>query len=87
MKRTAFFVVLGALLIGGCTSYYKVTDPTTDKTYYTTSLRQMDNGAAELKDATTGDTITIQNSHVSKITKEQFEAGKYGGTTSAPAMK
>jgi len=87
MKRTAFLVVLGALLIGGCTSYYKVTDPTTGKMYYTTSLRQMDNGAAELKDATTGDTITIQNSQVAKISKEQFEAGKYSGAAPAPAMK
>ncbi len=87
MKRTALFLVLGTLFVGGCTSYYKVTDPTTGKVYYTTDLRQKDNGAAQLKDASNGNTITIQNSVVAKIDKEQFETGKSGGATPAPAMK
>jgi methionyl-tRNA synthetase len=63
------------VLATGCTSYYKVTDPTTGKVYYTTELRKSD-GAATLKDARTGNTVTVQNSEVATIKKEEFESGK-----------
>ena len=74
--KTKIALLIGLMLAGGCTSYYRVTDPTTNKVYYTTSLRQMDSGAAVLTDARTGDKVSIQNSQVQKITKEQFETNK-----------
>jgi uncharacterized protein YceK len=80
MKRV-FAIVCATLLISGCTSYYKVTDPTTGKAYYTTQLQQKNNGAASLKDGRTGSTVNLQNSEIEKITKAQYEAGR----TSAPA--
>ena len=81
--RTMAAVCLALLCIGGCTTYYKVTDPTTGKEYYTTELQRKSSGAATLKDARTGDTVNLQNSEISQVTKEQYEAGKYA--TPAPA--
>ncbi len=89
MKGYRYAVVVALLgLAAGCTSYYRVTDPTTGKVYYTTDMHNKGSGATELKDAKTGDTITIQNSEVSKIDKEAFEAGKYAALPATmPAMK
>jgi hypothetical protein len=69
----AALLVVGGL--GGCTSYYKVTDPSTHKEYYTTEVRQ-DHGATKLRDGRTGSEVTIQNSEVKTITKEEFETGR-----------
>lgn len=85
MNKTLATLCLAAIFAGGCTTYYKVTDPTTGKAYYTTDLRQMGSGAAELKDARTGATVTLQNSEVEKITKEQYETNK--NTVVAPTTK
>jgi hypothetical protein len=68
----------------GCTSYYHVHDPSTGKDYYTTKLEQDRSGSSTLKDARTGRQVTVQNSEVEKITKEEFEQGKY--KQPAPAM-
>ena len=75
-KRTLAVVGLALLCVGGCTTYYKVTDPTTGRTYYTTELQSKNSGAATLKDARTGNTVNLQNSEVETISKEQFESGK-----------
>ena len=77
MKRFAGISVLGLALLAGCTSYYKVTDPHTGRTYYTTELKKSGSGSSTLKDARTGNTVTVQNSEVQQIKKEEFEAGKY----------
>ena len=78
--------LIGALLLvtAGCTSYYKVTDPTTGRVYYTTALNQRSSGAATLTDARTGNKVSLQNSEVEKIKKEEFESGK---NTPPPAAK
>jgi hypothetical protein len=75
-KRTWAAVGLALLCIGGCTNYYKVTDPTTGKVYYTTQLQEKTSGAATLKDGRTGSQVNLQNSVIEKITKESYEAGK-----------
>jgi hypothetical protein len=76
MKRTVSATLIGlVLLAAGCTSYYRVSDPTTGKVYYTTELKQ-DSGATTLTDARTGDSVTVQNVEVRKISKEDYEAGK-----------
>jgi hypothetical protein len=84
MKRVIATFSLAALLAGGCTSYYKVTDPTTGKVYYTTDLQHKDSGAATLKDARTGNKVALQNSEVEKITKEQYEGNRFNAPE-APA--
>jgi hypothetical protein len=77
MNKALTAVVLAALLCAvGCTNYYKVHDPTSGKTYYTTELRHRNSGTATLTDARTGNKVTIQNSEIDKITKDEFETGK-----------
>ena len=65
-------VVFGLSACGG--GYYKVVDPTTDKVYYTKDLDEDKGGAIKIKDANTGSTVTLQNSEVTKINKEEFKA-------------
>jgi hypothetical protein len=85
MKRTILASVAGMILLGGCTSYYKVTDPTTGRVFYTSELQHKDSGAAQLKDARTGSKVSLQNSMVETITKEQFETGKHTAPEATPA--
>ncbi|HSZ55473.1 MAG TPA: hypothetical protein VK797_07435 [Tepidisphaeraceae bacterium] len=76
MNRKTLFVA--GLILGfvvGCASYYRVTDPSTGKVYYTTELKQ-DSGATTLKDGRTGDMVTVQNVEVRKISKEDYEVGR-----------
>jgi hypothetical protein len=82
------FVVGPAVLCmttSGCTKYYKVTDPTTNKTYYTTDLDQKNGGTVTLKDARTGNKVTVQNSEIDEIKKEEFESGKSAPPATPPA--
>ena len=80
-KAITAVVVAGLLCAVGCTNYYKVTDPTSGKSYYTTELSQKGNGVCTLKDATTGNKVTIQNSEIDKLTKDEYEAGMNMPTT------
>ena len=82
-KKTAA-VCLALVCLGGCTSYYKVTDPTTGREYYTTELQHKNSGAATLKDGRTGNTVNLQNSEISQITKQQYEHGRLTPPTPPP---
>jgi uncharacterized protein YceK len=87
MKRSNTYVrlmaVLGfVILVGGCASYYKVTDPQTGSVYYTEKVDQLTGGAVKLKDARSGSLVTIQNSEVKEISSKEYEAG-----LTAPASK
>ena len=77
MKMKHFLVGAGmiALATHGCTTpaYYKVTDISTSKVYYTDDMYQ-EHGIMHLKDGKTGDAVTLQNSEVRNISKEEFEA-------------
>ena len=76
MRRFLTIVLVSFFLIGilGCGSYYKVVDPATDKIYYTEKINDIKGGAIKLKDANTGAEVTIQNSEVTEINKEEFRA-------------
>ena len=75
-RKTALSLVgLSVLICSGC-SYYKVTDPTSGKVYYTESgkiHRSGFSGAIKLTDAKSGQVVTIQNSEVAKITEAEFK--------------
>lgn len=86
MKRIAAAGFL-ILCVGGCASdYYKVTDPTTGKDYYTTKVDRNKSGGATLKDGRTGKEVTLQNSEIAKVSKEQYDAGRFAPPP-APAEK
>jgi hypothetical protein len=65
-------------MLAGCTTYYRVTDPSTGKVYYTKDINHRDGGAISLKDAATGDQVTLQSSQVAKVSKEEFESNGAG---------
>lgn len=70
-------VILGglAMMIAGCTNYYRVTDPSSGKSYYTTKVGEAGKaGAVKIKDGKTGSTVTLQSSEVKEISSEEYEA-------------
>ena len=70
----AVAVVAFAVLLAGCAHYYKVSDPSSGKAYYTEDVKR--NGSAvEFKDAQSGGVVTLQNSNVQEIDKQEYEQG------------
>lgn len=63
------------LLVTACATYYKVQDPGTGNTYYTDKVKREGSGAAMFKDARTNAEVTIQNSVIMEITKDEYKAG------------
>lgn len=77
MKHVLVTALLGLMCIGGCASYYRVTDPSTDKTYYTKDVKNLGGGAVKLTDERNGNIVTLQNSEIKKIEKQEFQQGIY----------
>ena len=69
------------MLLGCSTTYYQVRDPGSGSTYYTTELDEKDGGAVTLKDARTNANVTLQNSEVSEITADQYDAAIRTGSS------
>jgi uncharacterized protein YceK len=71
-------LMLGGLtmLLAGCTTYYRVTDPVSGKAYYTTKVDDAGKaGAVKIKDEKTGSTVTLQSSEVKEISEDEYKAG------------
>jgi len=83
MRKAIPLLLAAVLLASGCTSYYKVHDPTTGKTYYTSDLKRKSSGAAELVDGRTGNHVSLQNSEVSQITKEEYDVKRFDNADSS----
>jgi uncharacterized protein YceK len=62
-------------LIGGCASYYRVTDPQSGKAYYTQKIDNVMGGAVKVMDDRTGSIVTLQNSEVKEISEKEYQAG------------
>ena len=71
------------VLLAGCGSggYYMVRDPGSATTYYTNNIGTA-GSALQFKDARTGSAVTLQNSELKQISKEEFTQGI---TAPAPA--
>ena len=82
--RGKSLLVSGLLLlaVGGCTTYYKVTDTATNRTYYSTEVKQ--DGSTTVKDARTGNTFTLEKADVQTISEKDFEAGKSASVIAPP---
>jgi len=66
-------LALGTL--GGCSSYYKITDPASGKTFYSSDVdHDRREGFVTFKDATSKSKVTLQSSEVQKISHKEFEA-------------
>lgn len=74
MNQLGKLIALGMLAgLSACTTYYKVTDPTSQKVYYTTDVEQEKGGSVSLKDANSGAQVTIQNSEVVEISSDEYK--------------
>nr|WP_320193936.1 hypothetical protein [uncultured Desulfobacter sp.] len=76
MKKVFFPIMLFfsiSILLASCGSYYKITDPQSQKSYYTTDVDKEKSGAVNFTDEKTKEEVTIQNSEISEISKEEFK--------------
>jgi hypothetical protein len=88
-KHLSTALMLGGLtmLVAGCSdNHYRVTDPTSGTTYFTTKVSDAGKGGAvKIKDEKTGSTVTLQSSEVKKISEEEYEAGMMAKAPAKPA--
>jgi uncharacterized protein YceK len=67
-------VVLAAVLMAGCATYYRVTDPGSGRAYYTEKVERK-NGTVMFKDAATGAEVTMTSSVVLEVSSGEFKKG------------
>ena len=63
------------LLASGCTTYYRVTDQSTRRAYYTTDIDRTNSGAVRFYDGKSRANVTLQSSEIVEISKGDFESG------------
>ena len=76
MARVSVVLLMVFCFITGCTTYYRVANPTTGKVYYTTDLDHEGSGVVQFIDAKTGEQVTLPSSEVREVTKEEYETGR-----------
>ncbi len=64
---------LALMMIAGCASYYKITDPTSKIVYYARDYEKTKAGGVSFKDARTGAIVTIQNSEIKEVSRQTFD--------------
>jgi hypothetical protein len=67
--------LLTVLFAAGCTTYYRITDQSTRRVYYTTDIDRTDSGAVQFYDAKSRANVTLQSSEVLEISRDAFDAG------------
>lgn len=65
-------VALTLVLLTGCASHYKVTQPSSGKTYYTTKVHHK-KGDIIFKDAASGSEVILDAAEITKISKSEFK--------------
>jgi hypothetical protein len=76
------------VLFAGCSggSYYMVRQPGAATPYYTTGIERAGNYAVQFKDGRTGSDVALQNSEVTKISKDDYTMGITTPTPAAAAV-
>jgi hypothetical protein len=64
-----------AVIMGGCTTYYQVREPSGGRAYYTTGIDSIREGAVKFRDDKSGSTVTLQNSEIREIPKDEYQQG------------
>ena len=76
VKSAQFWACLLVLLfVAGCTTYYRVTDQSTRKAYYTTDIDRRGSGAVQFYDVKSRANVTLQSSEIIEIAREAFDSG------------
>jgi hypothetical protein len=65
-------VVLLAVVASGCTTYYRVKDTTSGRTYYTEDIKRR-NGTVVFRDTKSGAEVTLPSSEISEIQEEEYK--------------
>ena len=63
------------ILAAGCTTYYRVTDQSSRRAYYTTGIDRTDSGAVRFYDEKSRANVTLQSSEIIEISRESFDSG------------
>jgi hypothetical protein len=71
MRLMTVAALVLALAAAGCTTYYRVTDPGTGKTYYTNDFKRSGT-ALQFKDHKSGADVTLPASEVLEISKDDY---------------
>ena len=67
--------LLMLLSAAGCTTYYRITDQSSRRSYYTTDIDRTDSGAVRFYDEKSRANVTLQSSEIVEISKEAFNTG------------
>jgi hypothetical protein len=70
-----FCAVLIVLLASGCTSYYRITDQSTRRTYFATGYDTTSSGAVQFYDEKSRADVTLQSSEIIEISRDDFNSG------------
>ena len=62
-----------SLMVAGCAHYYRVTDPNSGKTYYTTDIDER-SGAVKFKDDRKRSSVVLHSAEISEISEEEYGA-------------
>ncbi|WP_269522478.1 hypothetical protein [Coraliomargarita parva] len=60
-------------ILSGCTTYYAIEDPSTGNVYHTTSYDAKRSGSVVFEDRSSDRKVTLQNSEIQEISKEQYK--------------
>jgi hypothetical protein len=69
----ALALLIAALGVGGCSYYFRVTDTSNGRVYYTKDYAREPNNV-RFKDAMTGKEMTLPAADVRSISSEEYEA-------------
>ena len=72
------FIVTGMaglmfVVLAGCTTYYKVTDPSGGQVFYTTDIDQERSGVVTFTDAKSKQKVTLQSSAIAEISSDEYD--------------
>ena len=68
-----------ALLMAGCASYYRITEPVSGRDYYAMDVDHYGTGSVTFEDDRTGAEVTLQSSEVLEISQDEFRQGTRKG--------
>lgn len=61
-------------VLSGCASYYRIVDPISQKVYFTQDIDNKGNGVIQFKDEASQSLVTLPQSEVIEISKDQYKA-------------
>ena len=68
---TGLMLCVLSLMTAGCSNYYRVADPGSGKTYYTTDTDER-SGSVKFRDDRTGSRVTLHSAEVSEISEDEY---------------